>query len=312
MAPWGCVALCQCSCCVSKSSQHKRCFNWKPTALKKCPKSFHFAQISNFTCTGLHWQCYFWRSFRIWPLSLNEKWHPAMYVARLLFCFGNISSGRVKLACQSSLGLSFSAKLTSGSRLGWAGLKLWQTGLFVWGDNAVKMLWSDSWKEKYLEKGRHTEGIRFHLEEHLFPPCSEQVGNEANWQRLEWNRRWEMSLMNGGYRYVARGDGSRLNWCKCGYSSFSYRKDGRSEYSAPPHPHTWVYSDTRRCWTGVEAIILQVDTRRLRHFQPSHMPWAPTVGLHTHTWWDWPSVGCLQILLFILLIFLKCIRSSVI
>lgn len=170
--------------------------------------------------------------------------------ASLLF-WGILAVGEIKLACQSSLGLSFSAKLTSGSRLGWAGLQLWQTGLFVWGDNAVKMLWSDSWKDKHLEKGRHTESICFHLEEYLFPPCSEQVGNEANWQRLEWNRRWEMSLMNGRYRYVARGDGSRLKLTQVWIYN-SCRKDGRSEYSLPPPTPThlsiqWHTQMLNRC-----------------------------------------------------------------
>lgn len=51
-----------------------------------------------------------------------------MYVAWLLFCLGILAVGEIKLVCQSSLSLSLSAKLTSGRRLGWAGLQLCQSG----------------------------------------------------------------------------------------------------------------------------------------------------------------------------------------
>lgn len=196
--------------------------------------------------------------------------------------FGDISSGKDKarMSKQSQPLILSKANLRQQA---WLGRPTALTvGLFVWGDNAVKMLWSDSWKDKYLEKGQHTETIDFHLEEYLFPPCSEQMVNEANWQRLEWNRLWEMNLMNGGYRYVARGDRSRFNWRKCGYSSFSCRKDGRSEYSVPrthTPEYTVTHTDAEQVWSPLYFRLTPDGSDISNHLV---CPGLQTVGLHTH------------------------------
>lgn len=201
--------------------------------------------MANTTCTGLQWQCYFWKRFWIWLFSLNEKWHPATYVAWLLFCLGILVVGEIKLVCQSSLSLSFSAKLTWGRRLGWAGLQLWQSACLF----GVTILWSDCWKDKYLQKGRQSKSICFHSIS--FASCSEQMTQTS---RVEWNRLWEMNLMNGRYRYVASGDKRHSNRSKSGCSSIlpSCGKDGRYEYSrnVTPHPHLsiqWHAQMLNRC-----------------------------------------------------------------
>lgn len=66
-----------------------------------------------------------------------------MHVAWLLFCLGILAVGEIKLGCQSSLSLILSkANLRQKA---WLGRPTALTvGLFVWGNNTEKMLWSDS------------------------------------------------------------------------------------------------------------------------------------------------------------------------
>lgn len=111
------VSRCCCCwwCCVWMSLQHKGCFKCK----------FTFENVLSFLLQTWH---YIYRTFGK-PLQFDcflqteNDALPCMWSGFLLF--GDISSGTDKARMSKQpVSLSFSTKLTSGRRLGWAGLQL--------------------------------------------------------------------------------------------------------------------------------------------------------------------------------------------